>query len=262
MIEIGRRLFLATFILVLQTMLSASLTIPVEATPQVNILTHSGFLDHFGYYHVVGEVENVGNQTVGLVKVTATFYDSNDTIISTESTLTTISILLPGRKSPFVVTVIDETQATKIDHYSLDVTFIATEPLPLGLEISSASSYVDEAGYMHVVGEIKNIENETATYVKVVAAFYDDTGTVAATAFTFSDPNDINPGQKAPFEVILIYKSRVTLVASYSLTAESDQYAIIPELSTLIAWVVIIGVTTLLILLHAKKTNTHSMKLK
>ena len=45
----------------------------------------------------------MGNQTVNFVKVTATFYDSDDTVIATATTFTTISVLLPRRKSPFLV---------------------------------------------------------------------------------------------------------------------------------------------------------------
>jgi len=85
------------------------------------------------------------------------------------------------------------------------------------------------------------------------------TGKVVDCAFTFSDPHDLEADQKASFEVLLM-SNRVPLVDSYELTAESDQYAVIPEFSTLIAWVVVIGVTTLLILLHAEKLNTHSKK--
>lgn len=255
-----KKIFALILILALQTVLSVSFIVPVEATTDVSILTHSGYLDSVGYYHVVGEVQNVGDQTVDFVKITATFYDSGDTVIDTEFTFTTISVLLPGRKSPFDVTVIDTTQASKVDHYSLSVTFSATEPIPLGLEILSNSSYVDGVGYMHVVGEIKNIESGTATYVKVAATFYDETGTVVATAFTFSDPSDIEPGQKAPFEIILIEKSRVTLVDSYSLTAESNQYALIPEFSPFLVFPTFMLATLLTVILLKGKQFRNARK--
>ena len=244
------------FALVLQTILLASLTVPVTATAQVNILTHSGFLDSVGYYHVAGEVQNVGDQAVDFVKVTATFYDSSDVVIATSFTYTTIELLLAGRKSPFDVIVIDETQAANVDHYSLGVTFSATEPLPQGLEILSNSSYVDVVGYMHVVGEIENIESGAATFVKVAATFYDETGTVVGTSFTYSDPSELEAGQTAPFEVILLHKSRVLLTTNYSVTAESSQYAIIPEFPSLIILPLFMISTLLAAILYRRK---HSM---
>lgn len=206
----------------------------VYAAAQVNILTHSGWLDSVGYYHVSGEVENVGDTPASFVKVTATFYDSGDTVVATSFTYAMLDVLLPGRKSPFEVLLVDTTQAAKVHRYSLGVTFSTTSPIPIGLEILSNSSYIDEAGYMHVVGEIKNIEIGTATYVKVMATFYNSTGNVVATAFTYSDPSDIDPGQKAPFEVLLIYTNRVLLVATYALTAESNQYAMVSEFPSIL----------------------------
>jgi hypothetical protein len=196
---------------------------------QVSILSHSGWLDSLGYYHVSGEVENVGDAPASFVKVTATFYDSAGIVVATSFTYTTLSVLLPGRKSPFEVLLVDTTQAAKVHHYSLSVTFSATSPIPMGLEILSHSSYVDAVGYMHVVGEVENIATGTATYVKIAATFYNATGHVVATAFTYSDPSDLSPGQTAPFEVLLVYTNRVPLVDAYELTAESAQYALIPE---------------------------------
>ncbi|MDI6690478.1 MAG: FxLYD domain-containing protein [Candidatus Bathyarchaeota archaeon] len=207
---------------------------PAYAAAQVNILTHSGWLDSIGHYHVSGEVENVGDGAASFVKITATFYDSSDTVIATSFTYTRLSVLLPARKSPFEVLLIDTTQATKVHHYSLSVKFSATSPIPIGLEILSNSSYIDAVGCMHVVGEIKNIATGNATYVKVIATFYNSTGHVVATDFTYSDPSDISPGQKAPFDVLLIHKNRAPLVATYALTAESNQYAVVSEFPSIL----------------------------
>jgi hypothetical protein len=81
---------------------------------------------------------------------------------------------------------------------------------------------------MHIVGEIKNIGDETATYVQVIATCYDATGNVVEEGFTFSDPNDLQAGQTAPFEILIIGEN-TELVNSYELTADSVQYAEIPE---------------------------------
>lgn len=206
----------------------------LSTDPQIVILSHSGWLDSLGYYHVSGEVENIGDAPASFVKVTATFYNSTGVVIATSFTYTTLSVLLPGRKSPFEVLLVDTAQAAKVHHYSLSVTFSATSPILIGLEILSHSSYVDDVGVMHVVGEIKNIATGTATYVKIAATFYNSTGHVVATAFTYSDPSDLNPDQTAPFEVLLVYTNRVPLVDAYELTAESTQYALIPEFPSII----------------------------
>lgn len=225
---------------------------PVHAATDVDILSHTGYFDSLGYYHVVGEVQNTGDQAVGFVKITATFYDSSDVVIDTEFTYTMLSVLLPSRKSPFDVILFDAVQSTKVDHYSLSVSYSSTSPKPLGLEILSHSAYVDSIGWMHIVGEIKNIETGTANYVKVISTFYDDAGNVVDAEFTYSDPSDLEPGQKAPFE-ILLSDDRTPYVSFYELTAESTQYTIVPEFSLTITLTSLAILTILIATLQKRK---------
>jgi PKD repeat protein len=56
---------------------SDSVTITVSAPPPVKILSHSSYY-HSGYFYVVGEVQNFGNNNIEFVKIVATFYNSAD----------------------------------------------------------------------------------------------------------------------------------------------------------------------------------------
>jgi hypothetical protein len=229
------------------------LIFPANAAGSVNTLTHSGWLDSVGYYHVSGEVQNVGDGAVRFVKITATFYDSNSIVIAVDFTYTALSVILAGRKSPFEILLIDTGQALKVHHYSLSVTYSVTSPIPMGLEMLSHSSYIDGVGYMHVVGEIKNVETSTATFVKIIATFYNSSGHVVATDFTYSDPHDIDPNQTAPFQLLLIYANRVPLIASYALTAESNQYALVSEFPSFLTLSLLLMVILLAVVVHKRK---------
>jgi hypothetical protein len=205
--------------------LLASLESPVSrvgAAAGVQILSHTGYLDSLGYYHVVGEVLNSGDQPLSHVKVTATFYNSSGIVVGTSYTTTTLSILLAGRKSPFDILLFDTAVSPKVHHYSLASARVQA------LRILSNSSYVDAIGYRHVVGEIKNIGTVNTTYVKVIATFYNTTGGVIASSFIYSDPDDLNANQTAPFDVF-IDKYRTPLADHYALTADSIEFAVIPE---------------------------------
>jgi hypothetical protein len=68
----------------LYTTLSA-FVIPARATGSVEILSHMGYLDSAGNYHVVGEVQNVGTQAVNFIQVTAAFYDSRNRVSARDS---------------------------------------------------------------------------------------------------------------------------------------------------------------------------------
>lgn len=223
---------------------------PVKAVAAVTLLSHTGYLDLFGWYHVVGEVQNTGDQTVN-VNITATFYDSSDVVIFTwYNKSCMLDVLLVDRKSPFDIFLSDTTQSAKVDHYSLSVTFSATSPIPIGLEILSHSSYVAGTGWMHIVGEIKNIETEKATDVKVIATYYDGAGDVVAAAFRSIDY--IDPGQDAPFEILLDYE-RTPYVVTYELTAESTQHAIVPEFPTWTSMLLILMVLTVAIAIYKRR---------
>jgi len=220
-----------TLILLQALILLLSLASQVKAVANIDILSYTGYIDSFGYYHVVGEVQNVGDQALNFVEIEAIFFDSNDVIIATRFDLTMLDVLLVGRKSPFDISLLDTTESANVDHYSLSTTFSTTSPIAIGLEILSQSSHVDEVGCLHIIGQIKNVASEKASNVKVIGTFYNQAGDVVAATLTHLDPeapSDIDPGQTKPFE-ILLSEERTRHVATYELTAESTQYAIISE---------------------------------
>jgi hypothetical protein len=122
----------------------------------------------------------------------------------------------------------------------------------MALEILSNSSYVDAIGDMHVVGNIKNVGSQDSTFTQVIATFYNSTGSVVATAFTYSSPDTVSPNQTAPFEVLLTYTNRVPLVASYALTAESAEYAFVPEFPTPFVALSLLAALLLIVLTYRK----------
>ena len=89
------------------------------------------------------------------------------------------------------------------------------------IKVLSMSSFLDNAGYFHVVGEIENNTPDAANFVKATGTFYDSNNQVVATDFTYTSPSDLAPGDKAPFEIILTS-------ASIPLS-QIDNYRVIPS---------------------------------
>ena len=239
---------LVVTIFVLSIAVVASFIFPVKGVTDVDILSYANYMDSYGFYHIVGEVMNVGDQAVKYVKIIATFYDSNDVVIATDFTYTELDVLLAGRKSPFDILFTDTGQIPKIHHYNLGITFSYSTPKLVGLQILSNSSYTDGYGFVHIVGEIQNIGESRTTFVKVVATFYDSIGNVVDCDFTFSDPDELDPNQIAPFEILFTHDERMPFIESYALTAESSHYAIVPELSSMLILVLFMLVTVLIIM--------------
>jgi hypothetical protein len=196
---------------------------------QIEILpTYSGYINDQGYYYVVGEVRNVGTTPVGPVNITATFYDVNGEFVALGNGTTTLYTILPGRKSPFEIFLYSANYSQRVHNYTLSVAqFLQAQNKPLGLEIITNSSHIDAEGF-HVTGEIKNIGPEYTSFVKVVATFYNASGYVIATKFSYSNPKNLNPGQVATFEIIL-NSSIINKIDHYILEAESWDYALVPE---------------------------------
>jgi hypothetical protein len=63
-----------------------------------------------------------------------------------------------------------------------------------GISILSSSSFTDDLGHYHVVGEIKNNSpTDSMNYVKIVSTFYDSTRKVVGTDFTYTDVDVLRP---------------------------------------------------------------------
>jgi hypothetical protein len=100
---------------------------------------------------------------------------------------------------------------------------------------------------MHIVGEIKNVGVEEATAVRVIAAYYDVAGDLVAAELEYIDPEQqliMDPGQTEPFEIILEDEERTSYVDKYELTAESLQYAVVPEFPTLTSLLLLLFILT------------------
>jgi len=204
--------------------------IPQASAAGISLVSDMGYLDQAHNYHVVGEVKNVGTTTYQFITITVNFYDVNNQLVTTRFGMTMLDILLPARRSPFDISLLDESLSSMVDHYSISITQSSGTPTLKGLRIDSYSSFLDETGAMHAIGNIKNFKDLTAENVKVVATFYDSEGKVIAATSNYIDPEEsvLLPGESRGFELVIDVESSA-LASSYILTAESIQYAIISE---------------------------------
>jgi len=90
------------------------------------------------------------------------------------------------------------------------------------LKFLSSSNYVDVAGIFHVVGEVQNISPSVLRFVEIVGTFYDSNNGVVATTNTYTNPSDLVPGDKAPFDLTVLSASvPVREIYNYSLKVTS-----------------------------------------
>lgn len=242
-------LLIAGFLFVLFGLIVVSK--PVQALGDVRIVSHSSFYSILNTLYVVGEVENTGDMATKFTKVTATFYNSLNQVIAMEYGYASLDILLPGRKSPFSVMLHEWDGSLNVHNYTLSVSWDNyAAGKALGLEILSSSNYTDEYGNFHVTGEIENQGTLEARYAKAFVTFYDSDGVVVGEDSDFTDPTHIPPSEKGAFDVELIYDQQVMKVASYSLSAESLEYGLIPEFPMFLILPLFVITTLLIIILR------------
>jgi hypothetical protein len=190
----------------------------------ISILSSSSFTDNLGYYHVVGEVKNNSpTDSMNYVKIISTFYDNVRKVVGTDFTYTNVDVR-PAEKSSFEIILNDAAQSQKVDSYKLSASGDKTQALPASLKLSAGDSHLDDIGAYHIVGEVTNQGNQKATFVKVSGAFYNSSNAAVAADFTFTDPQDLEPGQAAPFEII-VNAPTANEITSASLNVGSNQYS-------------------------------------
>ncbi|HEX5891888.1 MAG TPA: FxLYD domain-containing protein, partial [Nitrososphaeraceae archaeon] len=94
------------------------------------------------------------------------------------------------------------------------------------LKLDVGDSYYDSIDSAHVVGEVTNNGPGVSHYTKISGTFHDDQNKTVATGFTYTDPNDLELGQSAPFDMIISDDASANM-ASGSLNAQSSEYAMI-----------------------------------
>ena len=220
-------------ILVLGLLLGSinSQTFPNVKASDVTVLSSTGYLDQANYYHVVGEVKNLGTKTYQSITITVNFYDSSNVLLNSTQGETILNVLLPGRRSPFDILLSDETRSSLVDHYSVTVSQSVGSSIPTLLSIINYGTFVDGTGARHVYGTIRNNGGQTAGNVIVVATFYDSSGKVVGESNGYIDPEDssLAAGGSHDFELIL-GADRSAYAVSYVLTAESAQYELVSEI--------------------------------
>lgn len=175
-------------------------TITPETTKEPEILSSKSYIDNLGYFNVVGEVKNTLSTNINYVKITATFYDAQEKVIGTDFTYTELDLLKPNQKSAFELSSYPD--MIEPASYKLKVSYKETGNEPFaGLTILSHSAKIGELGYHEIVGEVQNEGTRKSSFVRVVCTYYDANGEVIGTSFTYTDPDEIDAGDSAPFEL-------------------------------------------------------------
>lgn len=192
-------------------------TLPPEIEKGLLILSHSTYVDAQGYFHIVGEVQNIGKNNSGNNSVTVTFYDEQGVPGLTGSGKCYLEIVESGVRSPFEI-VFSTTPKLKNYRLTAEWQFTGLQPNKATL-LREIEAKTDADGYYIVTGKITNSSENVIDVAMVIGTFYDSQGTVVAVGVTFGDVAPLEPHMTSAF-TIAVEPHVSSNVSSYSLQVQ------------------------------------------
>lgn len=202
---------------------------PVFAAPNAVIQNDTSYVDISGFYHVVGEVKNTGDVWLQFIQVSASFKDQNGVVLDIKPATPWLLRLPPNTAAGFDAIELNTTLAAKIRTYSLTLTYQPAQPLSILLRVGNITSSKNALGWLQLQGQVANIGDSISEYTIVTGTFYGADGKVVYVAFTSPTQATIQPGTSQPFTLSVVDTTRVKLVSTYSVAAESSQYVSVAE---------------------------------
>ena len=198
------------------------------AFADVFIQNDQPYIDDDGTLHIVGEIENNTNVPLNQIKITAKLLDGDGFQIGQISGDTSTNVLMPGMNSGFDI-IITGYDLHAITNYDLEFDYKITDPKNQAIEIISSELKQDSQGNLVISGMLENQGEITANMINVIATLYDRDGNVVTISNVRIQPDFLRSGDSTFFIIPIHEKSQSVHAVDYTLIAESDEYAAVPE---------------------------------
>ena len=186
------------------------------------------YIDDDGMLHIVGEIENNTNVPLNQIMITAKLLDGDGFQIGQVSGESSTNVLMPGMNSAFDI-IITGYDLHAITNYDLEFDYKITDPKNQAIEIISSELKQDSQGNLVISGMLENQGEITANMINVIATLYDRDGNVVTISNVRIQPDFLRSGDSTFFIIPIHEKSQSVFAVDYTLIAESDEYAVVPE---------------------------------
>ena len=195
---------------------------------EVAIHNDQQYVGDDGARHIVGEIRNNLESPLNQVNIHVTLFDENRHAISTEETASLVNTIMPGMKAPFDL-ILTGNKARDTRSYSLELDYNISYPKNQVIDIIESEMSRDEYDNLIITGVVTNKGDITANTVAVIATLYDRRGDVAIVSRIHPEPDYLRAGDKTFFVVATLDKAQTGGIVDYTLIAESEEYAAVPE---------------------------------
>jgi len=198
------------------------------ASGEVFIQNDQQYIGDDGALHIVGEIKNNLESPLNQINIHVTLFDENKHTIAIEETSSLVNIIMPGMKGPFDL-VLTNNEAKKTKSYSLELDYKISYPKNQVIDITESELSRDNFNNLIITGIVTNKGDITANTIAVIATLYDKEGNVAAVSRIHPEPDYLRVDDDAFFVVAIPDKTQTSEINDYTLIAESEEYAAVPE---------------------------------
>ena len=113
--------------------------------------------------------------------------------------------------------------------YDLKFEYKIAAPKSQVIEIVSSEMKRNQLNNLIISGTMENNGDITANMINVIATLYDRDGKVLTVSKVHTQPDFLRAGEESHFLVPIYEKNQSLNVVDYTVIAESDEYAAVPE---------------------------------
>jgi len=186
------------------------------------------YIDDNNLLHIVGEIVNYTDKPISQIEISATTFSNTNSKITTINSNTPSHTIMPGMKAGFDI-LFPEKDPSFVSYYELNFNYKIASAKNQVIEITSSEISRDSLDNLAIIGTITNQGEITANMINVVATLYDRDGNVVTVSKTQTQPDFLKPGDENFFLMPIFDKKQALNVVDYTISAESDEYTVVPE---------------------------------
>ncbi|MFQ5496463.1 MAG: FxLYD domain-containing protein [Nitrosopumilus sp.] len=195
---------------------------------EVLIENDQKYIGYDGALHIVGEIKNGMDIPVSQINVLVKLFDENQNEIAEKEVGSLVNTIMPGMKGPFDLVLINgEAKITK--SYSLKLDYTGSSPKNQVIDITESELSRDNYNNLMITGTVANKGDITANTIAIIATLYDKEGNVAGVSKVHPEPDYLRVEDDAFFLISIPDKAQTNQINEYTLIAESEEYAAVPE---------------------------------
>lgn len=182
---------------------------------------HLAYIDSIDYLHIVGEVQNNTGERARFVKVTANLFNSQDQLVDTDYTYTSLDVMPIGERACFDLIF---SGSPDYAYYTFETSYSSTTEASLPIAVFGDSGTYDPTfdDWYNVVGQARNDSSVNAEFVKIIGTLYRNNGQVLDCDYTYTNADVLTPGQVSTWKLTFLYAPRGA-VGSYRLQAQGRE---------------------------------------